>query len=445
MMAAETGVPESCDLLVEAGYVVPVVPHGVVLEDHAVAVRGGEIVALLPRAEARARFAAAEVVSRPDGVVLPGFVNAHTHNPMTLMRGIADDLPLKTWLQQHIWPAESQWMSEDFVRDGSALAALEMIRTGTTCFSDTYYFPEVSAEVARESGLRAQINFPVLDFPSIWAQSADEYIHKGLSLHDDYRSVERITVGFGPHSAYTVSDAPLKRLAVLADEVQAPIHIHLHETATEITDSLREHGVRPIDRLHSLGVITPQTQCVHMTQVAASDIERLQTTGASVVHCPESNLKLASGICPVQTLLDADIRVALGTDGAASNNDLDMFGELATAALIGKHAANNAAALNAHRVLEMATLGGAQVLCQDRCIGSLEPGKRADVIAVRIDDVNLLPRYDVASVLVYNNRHIRVTHSWVDGKLLMDDTRVLSLNAADLANRARHWQRKLAP
>ncbi len=436
---------QQVDCIIAAGWVLPIVPRGKILADCAIAVQAGCIEAISTRQDILQRFETEQVFELPDHVLMPGLVNAHGHAAMSLLRGYADDLPLMGWLQQHIWPAESQWMSEDFVRDGSALAALEMIRTGTTCFSDTYYFPEVSAEVARESGLRAQINFPVLDFPSIWAQSADEYIHKGLSLHDDYRSVERITVGFGPHSAYTVSDAPLKRLAVLADEVQAPIHIHLHETATEITDSLREHGVRPIDRLHSLGVITPQTQCVHMTQVAASDIERLQTTGASVVHCPESNLKLASGICPVQTLLDADIRVALGTDGAASNNDLDMFGELATAALIGKHAANNAAALNAHRVLEMATLGGAQVLCQDRCIGSLEPGKRADVIAVRIDDVNLLPRYDVASVLVYNNRHIRVTHSWVDGKLLMDDTRVLSLNAADLANRARHWQRKLAP
>lgn len=432
------------DFIVSAPWMIPIEPKGKVLEDCAVAVRQGCIEAVSTRQDVLARYTAERVFDLKHHVLMPGLVNAHGHAAMVLMRGFADDLPLKTWLEKHIWPAEAQWVNEDFIRDGTQLAAVEMIRTGTTTFSDMYFFPEAVAEAAWDAGLRAQVNFPILDFPTVWAKSADEYIHKGLALHDNYRSSDRITIGFGPHAPYTVSDKPLKRAAVLADELQAPMHIHLHETAAEVADSLRDYKVRPIRRLYDLGVMNPLTQCVHMTQVIDSDIELLQATGASVIHCPESNLKLASGLCPVQQLLDAGVPVGLGTDGAASNNDQDLFGELATAALVGKLAAGSAEALGAHTALAMATLCGARALGLEKCIGSLEVGKQADMIAISLDDVNLLPRYDVASQLVYNNRHIKVTHSWVGGKLLMDDSKLLTLNTADIANRARHWQRKLA-
>jgi 5-methylthioadenosine/S-adenosylhomocysteine deaminase len=376
---------------------------------------------------------------------MPGLINCHTHAAMSLLRGYADDLPLMRWLKDHIWPAEKRWVDAEFVHDGSQLALAEMLKTGTTCFSDMYFFPETTAAAVHHAGLRAQITFPVMDFPTSWASEADDYIHKGLMLRDDYRSHPRIRIGFGPHAGYTVSDAPLKRIAVLAEELQAPVQIHLHETASEVMQAVDATGMRPIERLLDLGVLTPLTQCVHMTQLSDRDMDLLQQSGASVIHCPESNLKLASGICQVQRLLDRGICVALGTDSAASNNDMDMFGEIATAALIGKVAARDATALSAWQTLHMATLGGAKVLGLDAQIGSLEPGKAADMIAVRLDEMDTAPLYDLAAQLVYSNRRNRVTHAWVEGKILLQDGQLTTLNATELRNRALRWQERIKP
>lgn len=431
------------DTIISARWIIPIEPAGTVFEDCSVVIDRGAIIAVVPTVSIEQRFSADNHVHLPKHVVMPGFVNAHGHAAMTLLRGYADDKPLHTWLNDHIWPAESQWVSEDFVRDGTELAVAEMLQTGTTCFGDMYFYPEASAKVCHLSGIRAQITFPILDFPTPWANDADEYIHKGLKLHDDYRSHERVDTGFGPHAPYTVSDEPLQRVAVLADELQAPIHIHLHETAAEVEQAIKDTGRRPIQRLHDLGVLTPYTQCVHMTQVNEDDLALLQQSGASVIHCPESNLKLASGLCPVQWLMDNDVVVGLGTDGTASNNDLDMLGELATAALIGKFAASDASALDAHSTLRMATLGSACALGLDRTIGSLAAGKAADVIAIELDDISFYPNYDVASQLVYNNRKARVTHVWVAGKVLLRDALLTTLNEKDIRVKARAWQQRL--
>ena len=431
------------DSIISAKWIIPIEPAGQIFNDCSVIIDKGVIIALVPTGGVKQRYQSESHLFLNQHVLMPGFVNAHGHAAMSLLRGYADDLPLMTWLQEHIWPAESRWVSEEFVYDGTELAIAEMIKTGTTCFSDMYFYPEAAAKVCHQTGIRAQITFPILDFPTAWASDADEYIRKGLQLHDDYRSHPRIRIGFGPHAPYTVSDEPLQRVAVLANELQAPIHIHLHETAFEVAQSLKEQGTRPIKRLHQLGVLTPLTQCVHMTQITEEDIKLLQQTGASVIHCPESNLKLASGQCPVQSLLDHDIVVGLGTDGAASNNDLDMLGELASAALLAKITASDASALDAHQTLHLATLGSAKALGLDQCIGSLTTGKAADITAIELNDISFYPNFDVASQLVYNNRKAKVSHVWVDGKRLLSDGLLTSLNEKEVQSKALQWQTRL--
>lgn len=435
--------PQAVDCLISADWIIPIVPAGRVFKDCCVVVDGGRIVAICPSAEASQRYAARRVQDLGQQVLMPGLVNAHNHGAMSLLRGFADDLPLMQWLEKHIWPTEMQWVTESFVEDGTELACAEMLLSGTTCFSDMYFFPEASAAVAHRAGMRAQIHFPILEFPTAWGKGPDEYFHKGLALHDQYRSVDRINIGFGPHAPYTVADPALERLAILAEETQASVHIHLHETAHEIQESLKEHGVRPAERLARLGVLGPLTQCVHMTQVNDDDLRLLVDSGASVVHCPESNLKLATGLCPVQRLLDAGVNVALGTDGAASNNDLDMFGELTSAALLAKIVAQDAAALNAHQTLHMATLGGARAFGLEQQIGSLEVGKQADMIALTLGDINALPLYDLASHLVYNNRQVRVTHVWVDGKPVVQDRQLMHLDERHIRAKTRNWQQQI--
>ncbi|MBC6907149.1 TRZ/ATZ family hydrolase [Saccharophagus sp. K07] len=437
--------PKPVDCIISARWILPITPAGKLFRDCSLVIHKGCIQAIRPSDNVLQDFTPTQHVQLNEHVLMPGLVNAHTHAAMSLLRGYADDLPLMRWLKDHIWPAEKRFVDADFVHDGTQLAMAEMLRTGTTCFSDMYFFPDAAAAAVHQAGMRAQITFPIMDFPTSWATDADNYIHKGLMLHDDYRSHPRIRIGFGPHAGYTVSDIPMRRIAVLAEELQAPVQIHLHETATEVLQAVDATGIRPIERLMDLGVLTPLTQCVHMTQLSDGDIDLLQESGASVIHCPESNLKLASGICPVQKLMNRGITIGLGTDGSASNNDLDMFGEITTAALVGKVAAHDAAALSAWQVLHMATLGGAKALGLDSQIGSLEVGKAADVIAVQLDELSSLPLYDLASHLTYSNRRTRVTHSWVAGKLLLRDGELTTLNETELRNRALHWQHVIQP
>ncbi|HEY7771565.1 MAG TPA: TRZ/ATZ family hydrolase, partial [Marinagarivorans sp.] len=450
-MAADN--EQQVDLIIHAAWILPMAadadtlansPRTAALQNCSVVVEHGKIIAIQPTAQTKAQYRGKEEVTLNQHVLMPGLINAHGHAAMSLLRGYADDLPLKRWLEEHIWPAEAHWVDAKFVEDGTELAVAEMLKGGTTCFSDMYFYPEAAAEVARVSGIRAQITFPILDFPTPWAQTPDEAITKGIDLHDRYRAIERITVGFGPHAPYTVSDDVFARIAVLSAELQAPVHIHLHETQAEVDDAIAANGERPIDRLQQLGILTPRTQCVHMTAVNESDIAITAQHGASVIHCPESNLKLASGLCPTQALIDAGITVALGTDGAASNNDLDMFGELQTAALIGKVTANNAEAICAYTALTMATLNGAKALGIDEITGSLEVGKAADMIAISLDDLACLPAFNLASLLVYTNQSRNVTDVWVDGRRLLRDKLLTTLNEAEIKRNALGWQQTLA-
>lgn len=431
------------DLLINARWIIPIVPENRILKDCAIAIHQGKILAILPQEEAGKRYAPTSVEHLTDHIIMPGLINAHGHAAMSLLRGFADDQPLKSWLESCVWPIEKQWVDEQFVRDGTELAIAEMIKSGTTCFGDMYFFPEQTAQAALEAQIRCQIYFTIFDFPSAWGSGPEDYFAKGLSLHDTFRENDLINIGFGPHAPYTVGDETLKKVAVLAQEMDTPIHIHLHETAQEIEESIQKYGVRPTQRLMALGLLSPLTQCAHMTQVDDVDIAILQQSGAHVVHCPESNLKLASGFCPVDRLLKAGINVALGTDGAASNNDLDLFSELKTAALLAKGISGNAATLDAHAALRLTTINGAKALGIDSCVGSLEEGKHADIIAINLGDLDSQPIYNPASQLVYTNVGHRVSHAWVKGKCLMRNRELLTLNERELRSKVRSWQEKI--
>ncbi len=434
---------EKVDSLINARWVVPVIPDCQPLDHHSVAIRGGRIVGVAPVAEAKTRFDATEVIDRSTHVLMPGFVNAHTHAAMSLLRGIADDLPLMDWLRGHIWPAERRWVSSEFVADGTELAIAEMIRSGTTCFSDMYFFPDVVARTAARLGMRVCVGLIALDHTSAWASTADEYIVKGLALRDEYKAHPLVSSAFAPHAPYTVSDATLKRIRKLSDELDLPVHLHLHETADEVADSLAEHGDRPIARLRRLGLVSPLLVAVHMTQIEDSDIEEIAAAGSSVVHCPESNLKLVSGICPVARLIESGVNVALGTDGAASNNDLDMLGEMRTAALFGKLAAGSAAALTARDVVRMATLNGARALGLGDDIGSVTTGKWADVICIDLDRVSTRPVYDPVSQIVYAAARDQVSDVWIGGTHLLRDRVLGRLDEAELITRVKGWQNRI--
>ncbi|WP_295541450.1 TRZ/ATZ family hydrolase [uncultured Thiohalocapsa sp.] len=431
-------------LLIHADWVLPVDAGNSTLAQHSLAVADGRIAAVLPRAQAETQIEAAKTLDLTGHVLIPGLINTHTHAAMSLLRGLADDLPLMTWLHEHIWPAEGRWVDQEFVADGTRLALLEMLRGGMTCFNDMYFHAEVTARVCAEAGVRVLAGMIVVDFPTRYADNADEYLRRGLELHAHYRDHALVRPAFAPHSTYAVSEAPLMRVRTLADELEVQVHMHLHETRDEVLQVLRAHGERPIARLDRLGLLGPQLVAVHMTQLEEAEIGRLAATGTQVVHCPESNLKLASGFCPVHDLLSAGVNVALGTDGAASNNDLNLFGEMRMAALLGKGVAGAANAVSAAQALRMATLNGAKALGLDDEIGSLEVGKAADIVAVDLRDAHTQPVYHPCSQLVYAASSHQVRHVWIRGRQVLRDGAPLTLDPTAIIAAARAWGERIA-
>ena len=431
------------DLLLLPTWLVPVEPAGVVLKNHAVGIRDGRIAFIGTRHDAL-KFTALQTRELPDVLLSPGLINAHGHAAMTLFRGMADDLPLMTWLEQHIWPAEAKWVDEAFVRDGTDLAIAEQLKGGITCFSDMYFFPKIASERVHNSGIRAQIAIPILDFPIPGASSADESLRQAVQLFGDLKYHPRIKIAFGPHAPYTVGDDNLEKIRVIADELDAAIHMHVHETAFEVQQALEHNNERPVARLARLGLLGPRFQAVHMTQISDDDLAMLVESNSSVVHCPESNLKLASGFCPVERLWQAGVNVAIGTDGAASNNDLDLLGETRTAALLAKAVAGSATALDAHRALRMATLNGARALGLESEVGSIEVGKAADLVAFDLSGLAQQPVYDPVSQLIYASSRECVKHVWVAGKHLLDDRRLTRLDEQQLCATAKTWGERIS-
>jgi len=436
--------PESCDLLIEAGHVVPVEPHGVVLAQHAVAVTSGRIVAVLPIEAARARFAPKESLSRPRHVLFPGLVNTHCHAAMTVMRGIADDLPLMRWLSEHIWPTEAAFVGPEFVRDGIRLAAAEMLRGGVTTVNDMYFFPDVAAQAFIQAGMRAAIGLIVIEFPSAWARSTPEYFDKALAVQDEYRDHPNLRFCFAPHAPYTVSDASFERIRMLSDQLDLPVHVHVHETAFEVDDAVQKHNERPLARLKRLGLVNPNLIAVHMTQLTDAEIELVGEHGVSIAHCPESNLKLASGFAPIEELRRAGANVAIGTDGCASNNDLDMIGETRTAALLAKGVANDAAAIDAATALRMATLNGARAIGMDQNIGSIEVGKAADLVLLDLGRFDLQPVYSAISQIIYTGNRRDVTDVFVGGEARVRDGVLCDVDIDALSALAARWGARIA-
>ena len=427
------------DTLINARWVLPVAPEFKTLENHTLAIDHGRIIDLLPTEEAAEKYSARHIIERPEHIVLPGLINAHTHIGMSLFRGLADDLPLMTWLNDYIWPAEASQVNPDFMRLGTQLGIAEMLKSGTTCFHDMYFYPDVVAQTASDLDMRATVGMIVIDFPSAWAADANEYFVKGLQVSDDYKTDPLISTVFAPHAPYTVNDENLKRVVATANELEKPIHIHMHETEFEVSDSVEKTGMRPMQRMENLGVLSPDLIAVHMTQLTDEEIQTLATNGVNVVHCPESNMKLASGFCPVDKLIKAGVNVALGTDGAASNNDHDMLGEMRSAAMLAKVVAKEATAVNAQTAIEMATINGAKALGLSDEIGSLEIDKWADICCIDLSPLNTQPVHNPVSQIVYAANASQVSDVWVAGKHLLNQKLLTNLDEAILKTEVLNW------
>jgi 5-methylthioadenosine/S-adenosylhomocysteine deaminase len=435
---------EPIDLLIHARWVVPVVPDNTVLEDHAVAIHDGRIYAILPTSQATQRFAARDTVTLGEHVLMPGMVNLHGHSAMTLLRGIADDLPLMEWLQNAIWPLEGKFLSPEFVHDGTLLAAAEMLASGITTCNDMYFYPEAAASAYAEAGMRAVLGMCVLEFPTPYAAGADEYLEKGLAARDAWRKHPLIGFSLAPHAPYTVSDATFERITTLAAELNLPLHIHVHETQQEVQDSLKQYGKRPLHRLSELGVLSPSTIAVHAVHLDNTDLDLLVKFDCSVAHCPTSNMKLASGIAPVATLNARGVRVGLGSDGAASNNRLDLLQEMRHASLLAKVSTQNAATLPAHQAIKMATLDGARALGLDDQIGSIETGKQADLCAIELSSIYTQPCFNPISHLVFVAGREHISHVWINGKPRVHEGKlVLQSHNNELLRISAMWHHRL--
>jgi len=433
----------SGDLALLPDWIVPVHPAGEVLTHHALVLHGHSISAILPREQLEETFPGLETLALPGQVLLPGLINAHAHSAMSLLRGLADDLPLMRWLEDHIWPAEQTCVGAEYVRAGTELAVAEMLLGGTTCFNDNYFFPDVAAATAVRAGMRAVVGLPLISVPTAWASSEDEYFSRGLGVHQDLKHETLVSTAFAPHAPYTVTDGAFQRIRELAEELDIPVHLHLLETAGEIDSSQQQYRCHPIDRLERLGLFNDRLLAVHMTQLNERDMDRVARAGVHVLHCPASNLKLASGVCPTAALIERGVNVCIGTDGAASNNSLDMFAEMRLAALLAKGFSGNPEAVPAEQALAMATINAARALGLDERIGTLEAGKQADLIAVSLDRIETLPVHHVVSQLVYATGRHQVTNVWVAGRRLIRDGQPLSLDLERIKSETAVWQRRL--
>lgn len=436
---------QHCDTLIAPRWCIPVEPPGVVLDRHALIVTDGKITDLLPLETALRNYQPSVLIERQEHVLIPGLVNAHTHAAMTLLRGLADDLPLETWLREGVWPAEKRWVSAEMVRDGTELAIAEMISAGITCFSDQYFFPEIVAETAVDLDMRAVVGTPVVDIPTSWARDAEEYLSKGSDLvHDPYAEHPLISTCFAPHSISALSDEWFTKLRVMADQLDVPVQMHLHETAGEIAASLEKTGKRPCERLDQLGLVSASLLAVHAVHMTDAEVARFAEAGVNIVHCPRSNLKLASGIAPIARYRAAGLNVAIGTDGAASNNVLDVLSEIRLAALLAKVSADDASAVSASEALYMGTLGGARALGLAETTGSMIVGKWADLACLDLGALNSQPIYDVSSQLVYAAGASQVSDVWVAGKHQLDNGKFAHINTDELLERSNEWRDRIA-
>lgn len=434
---------QTVDQIIHAKWLITGAENEAPLENHALIIESGKIKEIISSSLAKERYTSKNVQEFPYHAILPGIINSHTHIGMNYFRGLADDTSLMNWLNNHVWPAEKKWVSYDFVRDASLFAMAEMIRCGTTCFNEMYFFFQATAEAAEIAGMRANVGITIMEFPTNWAQTTDEYFAKGIEFYEQYKNHDRIYPTLAPHAPYTVSDASLLRAKDIAEKYNLKINLHLHETADEVNQSIEKYNKRPIKRLYDIDYLSPRLLAIHMTQINDEDLEILAKTKPNVIHCPESNMKLASGACPVEKLKKIGINVALGTDSVASNNDLDMISEMRSAAFLSKLSTRNPESLSAQEAISMATINGAKALGLDHIIGSLSAGKAADFIAINLDEIETLPIYHPSSQIVYSSSRQQVTDVWVAGKQLMKNRKLTTLDEQELKAKAKEWGEKI--
>lgn len=439
---------QSVALIIQARWLLPILPRNTLLEHQAIVIQSGEIIDICSFTEAEQQYNAEELIELTEHVLMPGLINLHTHAAMNLMRGIADDLPLMPWLEQHIWPAEKKLLSPSFVHDGTLLACAEMLSGGITTFNDMYFYPVAAAEASLKIGMRANLGLVVLEFPTEYANDADSYIDKGTHARDQFKNEPLISFSFAPHAPYTVSDSTFEQINTLSAQLNIGLHIHLHETLTEIAQSEQKYGMRPLARLAKLGLLDATTTFAHCVHLNELEIELLAEHGCSIAHCPTSNLKLGSGIAPIADCIRQSIHVGLGSDSAASNNRLDLFAEMRLAALLAKGSNHDATAVSAYQALEMATINGARALNLEEKIGSIEIGKLADLTAVRLSEINMQPCFDPVSHLVYVAGREQVSHVWVNGDLkyykpINNDGVYSHVEPQELSDIVAKWQDKL--
>ncbi len=434
---------QNIEHLVHAKWILSAEPNQSVLENHSLCIEKGVIKEIIPTAEAKQQYIPIREDNYLEHVIMPGIINSHTHIGMNFFRGLGSDLSLMDWLHNHMFPAEKKWLSQEFVYDASLFAIAEMIRSGTTCFNDMFYFLSATADAAIHAGVRACIGMTVIEFPTGWAQTTDEYFDKGMDFYEQYKNNPFITTTIAPHAPYTVSDKSFMRIKELSENLKLKINLHLHETQDEINSSIEQFGKRPIQRLHELGFLSPEVLAIHAANLNEEDLELLELTKPTIIHCPESNMKLASGICPVEKLRSLGLNVALGTDSVASNNDLDMLSEMRSAALLAKLSTLNPESLKAEDAIALATINGAIATGQDKLIGSLKEGKAADFIALQMNDIEMLPIYSPSSPIVYSSNRQQVTDVWVNGKQLMQNRRLLTIDEQEIKRKAIYWGDKI--
>ena len=435
--------PRDVDLIVTGGTVVTVDAAGRVIENGAVAIDGADIAAVDTAAAIAKQFRARETIDASGQIVLPGLINTHTHAPMVLYRGLADDLPLMEWLNNYIFPAESKTVSPEFVRAGTRLAALEMIESGTTTFADMYYFEEEIARETRSAGLRGVLGQTVIQFPVADAKTPADALARAEAFINEFKGDPLITPAVAPHAIYTLDGPTLRAARELSKRHDVPTLIHLAESRDETKVAEERHASSPVAYLEGLGFLGPGVVGAHGVWVSDADIQVLKMRNVGISHNPESNMKTASGVAPIPKYLRAGVSIGLGTDGAASNNDLDMFEAMRVAALLAKHESADPSTLSARTVLEMATIRGARALGMEGRIGSLEPRKRADLITVSVSGARQTPMYDPISHLVYVIHGDDVRNTVVNGKVLMRDRNVLTLDAPAVIAEARSWAAKV--
>lgn len=425
--------------ILDARWIIPMSPlsHGdsEVLTAHALVIQGERIAALLPQDQAAQRFPDAQHKDLKDHVLIPGLINGHTHSAMSLLRGVADDVPLMDWLNNHIWPLEKRWVDENWTYQGSLLSACEALRGGVTYLNDMYFFPTAMARAAIDSGIRAGVSINVIDFPTGYASGPDDYIAKGLAAFEQFKGEQLLDWTSAPHAPYTVSDETFVKLRQLAEQHDLQMHCHIHETQDEVDGSLKQYGMRPLERLNRLGLLNERMLAVHMVHLTDDEIALLAKQGVHLVHNPNSNMKLASGVAPVTALEAAGVNVILGTDGAASNNRQDMFGEIRAAALLAKGVTGNSTTVSARTALEMATIRAAKAMGRGEDLGSLEVGKLADVVAVSLDALECRPVYNAQAQLVYVAGREHVSDVWVGGRQLLQDRQLTSVDAGAVVDR----------